>query len=59
VTPPVPVHHPSARYTKEARQAGISGTVYVNVVINDKGEVTDARVSGGWDMAWTKARCVP
>jgi TonB family protein len=47
VTPPVPVHHPSPRYTKEARQAKISGTVYVNVVINDKGEVTDAKVVKG------------
>lgn len=47
VTPPIPIYHPSPGYTREARQARISGTVSVNVVINEKGEVTDAKVVRG------------
>ncbi|TAM80135.1 MAG: energy transducer TonB [Acidobacteria bacterium] len=47
VDPPVPVYHPSPQYTKEARQARISGNVSMNIVVNEKGEVTDATVVRG------------
>lgn len=45
LTPPSLVYHPTPHYTKEARQAKISGKVYLNIVVNDKGEVTDAKVT--------------
>ena len=47
LTPPSVVYHPTPHYTKEARQAKISGKVYLKIVINDKGAVTDARVTKG------------
>ncbi|HEX5413161.1 MAG TPA: energy transducer TonB [Terriglobia bacterium] len=47
ITPPSLVYHPTPRYTKEAREANISGRVYLRIVINDKGEVTDAKVTKG------------
>jgi len=46
-TAPSLVYHPTPHYTKEARQAKVSGTVYLRIVINDKGEVTDAKVTKG------------
>lgn len=47
ITAPSPVYHPSPHYTREAFKAKISGKVYLKIVINDKGEVTDAKVTKG------------
>lgn len=47
ITAPSPVHHPSPHYTIEAFKAKISGTVYLKIVVNNKGEVTDAKVTKG------------
>lgn len=47
LTPPNLVYHPTPRYTKEAREAKISGRVNSRIVINDKGELTDAKVTKG------------
>lgn len=47
ISPPTLVSHTTPHYTKEARKARISGTVDLRIVINDKGEVTDAKVTKG------------
>lgn len=47
VTPPLLVYRPIPHYTRAARQARISGVVYLSIVINDKGDVTDAKVTRG------------
>lgn len=46
-TPPKLVYHPTPHYTREAMKAKISGVVYLRIVINTKGEVTDAKVTKG------------
>jgi TonB family protein len=47
ITAPSPVYHPSPHYTSEAFKAKISGSVDLKIVVNDKGEVTDAKVTKG------------
>ena len=47
ITAPTPVYHPSPHYTREASKEKISGVVYLRIVVNDKGEVTDAKVTRG------------
>jgi TonB family protein len=45
--PPEAVVRPLAPYTAEARKAGIEGTVLMWVVVDETGNVTDARVISG------------
>jgi TonB family protein len=46
-TAPRLIYHPTPHYTREARKAKISGEVYLSIVINTKGAVTDAKVTKG------------
>ena len=44
ITSPQPVARPSPRYTDDARQAGIQGTVWLSGTVETDGRVTDIRV---------------
>lgn len=47
ITPPRLISQTTPHYTSEARQAKISGIVYLKIVVSEKGEVTDAKVTKG------------
>ncbi len=55
MTRPEIVHQVQPRYTEIARQAGIQGTVVVEAVIDEKGQVTGARVLRGLPMGLDEA----
>ena len=44
VTAPVPIYTPNPPYSEEARKAGVSGVVEVDIMIDAAGNVQDARV---------------
>ena len=44
VTAPVPIYTPNPPYSEEARKAGVSGVVEVDITIDAAGNVQDARV---------------
>lgn len=43
------LHRTGVEYPEEARQKGVSGGVVVAVTVNDKGDVTDAKIINGPD----------
>jgi TonB family protein len=49
VSPPVPVYKVNPRYTPEAKEAKIQGTVRLEVVIDSEGRVTDISLLQGID----------
>lgn len=49
VTPPKPIFQPDPTYTKKARQAKIQGFVKLAVVVDEKGNVSEAKVAKSLD----------
>lgn len=47
VTKPVKIHHPSPGYTEAARRAGIEGYVLIQAVVDQHGDVVDAKILKG------------
>lgn len=52
VSLPVTVHEVKAEYTPEAMQAGIQGAVYMDVVINETGDVANVAISRSLDKEY-------
>ena len=49
VKAPIPVYKPEPHYSEEAREARIQGAVALCVVVNEKGNVSKAKVVGSID----------
>ncbi len=47
IAPPVKIHYPTPRYTEAGRLARIEGVVILEVVVDERGDVTGARVLKG------------
>jgi len=47
VAAPEAIYKPAAPYTSEAKKAGIEGTVVLWIVVDESGNVSDARISKG------------